>query len=186
MASRGREGGRKRGGAAKPKEGNLVGAAVKKASAPPVKRNNDLPEVTIRVQRKSTHHRTDFDRKMAALKRLSDQGKLFKQANPVARDTSITGGFKDRIIRKIHNKYVKNNKGSDAQKAKDREAAERMKQRVRDQNPDHVWELQLGGPDEVSNLKLMDADTNQDIGTQIRVQIMNLPDGTPIRIEVVD
>jgi hypothetical protein len=186
MAKPGPTGGRKRGGAAKPKAGNLVGAAVKKASAPPVKRNNNLPEVTIRVQRKSLHHRTDFDRKMAALKRLSDQEKLFKQANPVARDTSITGGFKDRIIRKIHNKWNKSDTGSAAQDARNRAAGDRMKQRVRDQNPDHVWELQLGGPDKVSNLKLMDADTNQDIGNQIRVQIMNLPDGTPIRIEVVD
>ncbi|MGW5556953.1 endonuclease [Micromonospora sp. NPDC003944] len=183
MASRGR----KRGGAAKPaKTGNLVSAAMKKAGAPPVRRDNSLPEVTIRVQRKSTYHRTDFDRKMAALKRLSDQGKLFKQANPVARDGSVTRGFKDRLIQRIHNKYIRDNKGSDTQRARDREAAERMMQRVRDQNPDHVWELQLGGPDEVSNLKLMHAVTNQDIGNQIRVQLMNLPDGTPIRIEVVD
>ncbi|GAA2711584.1 endonuclease [Actinoplanes palleronii] len=186
MARRPSTGTKRRGGVAKPGEGNLVSAAVKKASAPPVKRNNDLPEVTIRIERKSFHHRTDFDRKAAALKRLSDQGKLFKQANPLARDGSVTGGFKDRIIKKLYNKYVKNNTGSTEQKALDEAAFERMRQRVVSQNPDHVWELQLGGPDEVGNLKLMDARTNRDIGTQIRVQIMNLPDGTPIRIEVVD
>lgn len=49
-----------------------------------------------------------------------------------------------------------------------------------------MWELQLGGPDTVDNLKLLHGRTNTDIGSQIWGQIQNLPDGTPIRIEVVD
>lgn len=49
-------------------------------------------------------------------------------------------------------------------------------------NPDHVWELQLGGPDVASNLHILDAFTNQDIGRQIRQQIHALPDYTPLRI----
>ncbi|WP_157528846.1 hypothetical protein [Nocardia sp. NRRL S-836] len=47
-------------------------------------------------------------------------------------------------------------------------------------NPDHVWELQLGGPDAASNLHILHAVTNQDIGRQIR----SLPDYTPIRINI--
>jgi hypothetical protein len=51
-------------------------------------------------------------------------------------------------------------------------------------NPDHVWELQLGGPDDPSNLHILDAFTNQAIGRQIWQQIRNLADYTPIRINI--
>lgn len=51
--------------------------------------------------------------------------------------------------------------------------------------PDHVWELQLGGPDTASNLKFLDSYTNWDIGTQqIRPQIRNFETGTKIRIKI--
>lgn len=49
--------------------------------------------------------------------------------------------------------------------------------------PDHIWELQLGGPDTASNLRFLDSYTNWDIGTQqIRQQIKNLDVGTKIKI----
>jgi hypothetical protein len=51
-------------------------------------------------------------------------------------------------------------------------------------NPDHVWELQLGGPDDPSNLHILDAFTNQAIGRQIWQQIRSLADYTPIRINI--
>lgn len=51
--------------------------------------------------------------------------------------------------------------------------------------PDHVWELQLGGPDVASNLRFLDSYTNWHIGTQqIRPQIKNLPTGTKITIKI--
>ena len=51
--------------------------------------------------------------------------------------------------------------------------------------PDHVWELQLGGPDTTSNIRFLDSFTNWDIGTQqIRPQIRNLEIGTKIKIRV--
>ncbi|ANY67522.1 hypothetical protein BBD42_14345 [Paenibacillus sp. BIHB 4019] len=50
--------------------------------------------------------------------------------------------------------------------------------------PDHVWELQLGGPDTVKNLKFLDTFTNWHIGVkQIRPQIRDLPTGTKIKIK---
>ncbi|MET7950837.1 endonuclease [Micromonospora sp. NPDC005324] len=176
MPSRAPKSSKRRGDAGKPKGGKIVRAAVQKAAAKPVVRNNDLPEVTIKVQRKSTYARAQFDRKMNALKKLSDEGKLFKQANPVARDRTITDGYKDRIRQKIFDKYWPH----------DKKMTERLVQRLRKQQPDHVWELQLGGPDDVSNLKLLEGTTNREVGGQIWQQIRNLPDGTPIRIEVVD
>jgi hypothetical protein len=51
--------------------------------------------------------------------------------------------------------------------------------------PDHIWELQLGGPDVASNLRFLDAFTNTNIGMQqIWPQIRNLPVGTKIRIAI--
>lgn len=51
--------------------------------------------------------------------------------------------------------------------------------------PDHVWELQLGGPDNVKNLKFLDSFTNWHIGVkQIRPQIKDLPTGTKIKINI--
>ncbi|MFE9192918.1 endonuclease [Micromonospora sp. NPDC007208] len=176
MPSRAPKSSKKRGGAGKPRVGKGVRAAVKKAAAKPVVRNNDLPEVTIKVQRRPFHARGQFDRKMNALKKLSDEGKLFKQANPVGRDKKITADYKKRIRQKIFDKYWPH----------DKKMANALAARLRKQQPDHVWELQLGGADDVSNLKLLHGRTNWDVGGQIWHQIKNLPDGTPIRIEVVD
>ncbi|WP_410817059.1 hypothetical protein [Micromonospora sp. 050-3] len=175
----------RRGSAGKPRVGARVQGAVekpavtpsaKKPPAKPVVRNNDLSEVTITVQREPFHARAQFDRKMNALKKLSDEGKLFKQANPVARDKKITDDYKARIRQMIFDKYWPH----------DKEMANRLSARLSLQHPDHVWELQLGGADDVSNLKLLHGLTNVDIGKQIWQKIMKLPDGTPIRIEVVD
>ncbi|SIM86517.1 endonuclease [Micromonospora cremea] len=176
MPSRAPKSSKQRGNAAKPKVGKGVRAAVKKAAAKPVVRNNALPEVTIKVQRRPFHARGQFDRKMNALKKLSDEGKLFKQANPVARDKKITADYKKRIRQKIFDKYWPHDKAM----------ANKLAARLRNQQPDHVWELQLGGADDVSNLKLLHGRTNWDVGGQIWRQIKKLPDGTPIRIEVVD
>lgn len=68
----------------------------------------------------------------------------------------------------------------------DKETSRKLTDKLDTLDPDHVWELQLGGADDASNLRLLDADTNRDIGNQIWQQIRTLPDGTPIRIEVVD
>lgn len=57
---------------------------------------------------------------------------------------------------------------------------------MRCNQPDHVWELRLGGPDTRSNLKMLDTFTNWHIGTQqIWPQIRNLPVGTPIKIRIL-
>ncbi|MEE3920570.1 hypothetical protein V2I01_27060 [Micromonospora sp. BRA006-A] len=136
---------------------------------------SEPPTKVVRVERRDFHATAQFRRKMAALKKLSDSGKLYKATNPVQRDKSITDGYKDRIRQKIWDKYWPH----------DKDLANRLSQRLSDYHPDHVWELQLGGPDTVDNLKLLHGRTNTDIGSQIWGQIQNLPDGTPIRIEVV-
>lgn len=191
MPSPAPKGGKTRGGAAKPaRVGKLVTAAVQKATkppkprkppAPPVSRNNNLPEFTVKIKRDASYKRGPFDRKMRALKKLSDEGKLFKQANPVKRNSDLTKGYKNRVRQKIFDKYWQ----PDSPES-DKKFARKLVERLDKLDPDHVWELQLGGDDTASNLRLLDSHTNQHVGRKIWEQIRSLPDGTPIRIEVVD
>ncbi|SCF08814.1 hypothetical protein GA0070607_5377 [Micromonospora coriariae] len=170
---------RARGAAAKPAAGKIVRKAVQKLDKPIVRvtgPDHSLPTKVIQVQRRDFHATSQFRRKMAALKKLSDEGKLYKATNPVERDKNLTDGYKERIRQKIWDKYWPH----------DKDLANRLSERLSSYHPDHVWELQLGGPDTVDNLKLLHGRTNTDIGSQIWGQIQTLPDGTPIRIEVVD
>lgn len=67
----------------------------------------------------------------------------------------------------------------------DPEFAEETAQAARTMQPDHVNELQTGGPDAWRNLRMLDRTTNFQIGTQqIRPQIRDLPDGNPIDIDI--
>lgn len=49
------------------------------------------------------------------------------------------------------------------------------------QDVDHTIELQLGGLDNVSNMKGLDSSVNRSFGRQIQNQIKDLPAGTQIR-----
>jgi hypothetical protein len=129
-------------------------------------------EVTVRWQ--PGMPKAEFNRKAAELQALSDAGKLFKAPNPVSRDSSVTGKYKADLIRRVYDQYGKTNPGF----------ADALKSRILTRmDPDHVWELQLGGPDVSSNLRMLDRFTNQQIGMrQIWPQIRSLPDHTPIKI----
>lgn len=118
----------------------------------------------------------EFAQKAADLQRLGDEGRLFKAANPVARDPAIAAKFRQDMIDRIWSQYGQRNP----------EFARQLIDRVtRRMSPDHIWELQLGGLDAASNLRFLDRFTNWHIGTQqIRPQIRDLPVGTPIRIQI--
>ena len=122
--------------------------------------------------------KTEFAKKAAALQRLSDEGELYKASNPVDRDPNITKNYRQDMIDRIYRQYNEQNP----------EFSDKLIDRVtRRMSPDHVHELQLGGPDTPENLKFLDRYTNTQIGTrQIWPQIRNLPDGTPVRIEVIN
>ncbi len=45
---------------------------------------------------------------------------------------------------------------------------------------DHLHELQLGGIDNVGNMRMIDKGVNRSIGSQIMHQIKNLQNGTQI------
>ncbi|WP_051581826.1 hypothetical protein, partial [Pseudonocardia acaciae] len=120
--------------------------------------------------------KTEFNDKAEDLARLSAEGKTFKAPNPVPRDRSVPEGYRQDLINRIWRQYSERN----------REFADRLVERVtKRMEADHVHELQLGGPDTRSNLRMLDGFTNRQIGMrQIRPQIAKLPDGTPIRIKV--
>jgi hypothetical protein len=119
--------------------------------------------------------KSQFNLKASELQDLSDNGALFKAPNPVPRDTSLTNAYKEDLIRRVYNQFGAINP----------DFAESLRTRILTQmNPDHVWELQLGSPDDPSNLHILDGFTNQTIGTQIWGQIRGLPDYTPIRIGI--
>jgi 5-methylcytosine-specific restriction endonuclease McrA len=45
---------------------------------------------------------------------------------------------------------------------------------------DHIQDLQLGGSDEVWNMRGLDRSVNRSMGSQIQQKIKNLPEGTKI------
>ncbi|WP_167881626.1 polymorphic toxin type 15 domain-containing protein [Leptospira wolffii] len=51
---------------------------------------------------------------------------------------------------------------------------------VKGKNVDHIVDLQLGGPDAVQNMQLLDESVNKSLGSQIMHRIKNLTEGTPI------
>ncbi|MEY2247972.1 ricin-type beta-trefoil lectin domain protein [Streptomyces sp. BF23-18] len=141
-----------------------------------VHNTNDGCPVNVTVQWQPGMPKSQFNMKAAALQDLSDRGLLFKAPNPVARDSSITNNYKADLIRRVFDQFGATNP----------EFAATLRTRILTQmNPDHVWELQLGGPDAASNLHILDAFTNQEIGLrQIWPQIRGLPDYTPIAITI--
>ncbi|MEU8934927.1 ricin-type beta-trefoil lectin domain protein [Streptomyces sp. NPDC048409] len=140
-----------------------------------VHNTNDGCPVNVTVRWQPGMPKSQFNLKASALQDLSDQGVLVKAPNPVARDSSITNKYKANLIARVFDQFGATNP----------EFAASLRTRILTQmNPDHVWELQLSGPDDASNLHILDAFTNQDIGRQIWGQIRGLPDGTPIGISI--
>ncbi|MFQ3559309.1 ricin-type beta-trefoil lectin domain protein [Streptomyces gramineus] len=140
-----------------------------------VHNTDDACPVNVTVRWQPGMPKSQFNLKAAALQDLSDQGVLLKAPNPVARDSSITNKYKANLIGRVFDQFGATNP----------EFAASLRTRILTQmNPDHVWELQLSGPDDASNLHILDAFTNQDIGRQIWGQIRGLPDYTPISISI--
>ncbi|WP_308460799.1 DNRLRE domain-containing protein [Streptomyces sp. Ru71] len=134
----------------------------------------DPVEVTVRYQEGMS--KTEFAKKAQALQKLGDEGALFKAPNPVARNSAVTKNYKGDLIRRVYDQYGSTNP----------EFADKLKDRILNRmDPDHVHELQLGGPDTADNLKMLDRFTNWHVGTQqIWPQIKNLDDFTPIKIRI--
>jgi YD repeat-containing protein len=133
--------------------------------------------VNIRLRFEQGMQRQGFNNKTQSLQTLSDSGVLFKAANPVTRDRTIADAYRQDLIKRIWTQYGTNNP----------QFANRLIDRVTDRNRmhiDHPWDLQLGGMDVTSNMKMLHSFTNEALGRQVWNQIRNLPTGTPITITI--
>jgi hypothetical protein len=114
-----------------------------------------------------------FKRKALALQALGEQGLLVKAEGKVQRDPSVTRQYKRDLTKRVERMYGTSNPG----------LARHLQDRIRTMSPDHVWELQFGGPDMRANLKMLDSRVNKEFGFhQIRPQIRHLAPGTKIRV----
>ncbi|NKZ05960.1 hypothetical protein [Actinomadura latina] len=143
-------------------------------------RHGPKKPVTIELRHAPGMPKAEFRRKANALKKLGDEGKLFKAHNPVRpRDRSRSTAHQQDLIRRIHEQYGRRNP----------ELSRSLIRRITDGSMqlDHRHELQLAGPDLRNNLRYLDTFTNHHVGSrQIRPQIRDLPDGTPIRIRIIE
>ncbi|TYB46902.1 hypothetical protein [Actinomadura chibensis] len=143
------------------------------------RRHGPKKPVTIELRHVPGMPKHQFMRKAEALKKLGDENKLFKAHSPLPprnRDRAVR--HQQDLIRRIHEQYGERNP----------ELSRRLIRRITDGSMqlDHRHELQLGGADLRSNLRYLDSFTNHHVGSvQIRPQIRNLPDGTPIRIRII-
>lgn len=113
-------------------------------------------------------------RKAKQLFATGEKGLLERAANPVARDRGVTRRYRRALVRKIEAQYRAVNPGF----------ADRLIARVeREMQPDHIWELQLRGPDTSANLRMLHTFTNFHFGVrQLRPQLRAIEPGTTIRI----
>lgn len=133
---------------------------------------------TVELRHVAGMPKAQFRRKAMALRKLGDEGKLFKAINPVRpRSGTRRVAHQQDLIRRIHEQYGQRNPG----------LSRRLIGRITDGSMqlDHVNELQTAGADLRHNLRYLDSFTNREIGTQIRQQVMHLDDGTPIRIRII-
>ncbi|MFP3962622.1 hypothetical protein SMC26_09860 [Actinomadura fulvescens] len=143
------------------------------------RRHGPQRPVTIDLRHEPGMPKAEFLRKARALQRLGDDGNLFKAINPVRpRDGTRRVAHQQDLIRRIHQQYGTRNP------ALSRRLIDRITDPTRMQL-DHVNELQTAGADLRNNLRYLDSFTNGRVGTQIRQQIRNLPDGTPLRINII-
>jgi hypothetical protein len=135
--------------------------------------------VTIELRYEARMPKAQFRRKARALQKLGDEGRLFKAPNPVrTRDRTRAVAHQQDLIRRIHAQYGVRNPA----------LSRRLIQRITDGSMqlDHVNELQTAGADLRSNMRYLNTFVNSRMGTQIRQQLLHLPDGTPIRIRIIE
>ncbi|MEU7803334.1 hypothetical protein AB0J14_17425 [Micromonospora arborensis] len=161
----------------------------------------------LRLKYRPDFDKRDFDRKARDLVRLGQEGKLSKAksdrtSNSVydrkaGKSRTRTNIFRERVIRRLTkdgkltqqhgtretNKYLANKSLVDRLYYPQRKQPTAVGQGL---DPDHIQELQLDGEDAYDNLRLMDAWTNRQIGSDISVALRDVPEGHPIIVKWID
>lgn len=114
-----------------------------------------------------------FERKLNQLAQLSRDGKLVRTTG-YKRNSNLTKKYKQDVIDRVKRRYEK----------RDPTGTQRLIDRIKRMDPDHRHDLQLGGPDARSNLKMLDTTSNKSIGALVRARMskMGIGPGTQIRI----
>ncbi|MFJ1616822.1 hypothetical protein ACIODT_25580 [Streptomyces sp. NPDC088251] len=156
--------------------GAAIGCGAAAGGVPVLVHNdNEVCPTSITVSWGPGMPKSQFKLKADALKQLGDEGKLVKAPNSLPARAGIEKGYKQDFFKRVYAQF--NDKNPEF-------VAATCRRIFGDMNPDHVWELQLGGPDIRSNLHMLDATTSQAIGGQIRQQVMHLPDYSPISVNI--
>ncbi|MFI9506937.1 hypothetical protein [Nocardia sp. NPDC052566] len=169
-------------------------------SRDPVPTMNADGSYTIRLERKDHWSKKDFRRKVAVLKRASDDGRLSRKPDSVAARggnsqstlrTKFKKGIEDDFnaeIRNIERRYQRKSitqTERDTLRAEAEALRDRRLERFKTKEMDHLQELQLNGADDIGNLGPIENITNHGLGQQIRNQLANVPDGAKVVIEVL-
>ncbi len=135
-------------------------------------------EVTITLRRMPDMPVHQFNKKARALQELGEQGALIKAPFSAKRASGLPKRFKKDVIRRIKRQYGWRNP----------EFSRRLCHRIQNGfDVDHVWDLQLGGPDIATNMTMLHNSVNKHLGLhQIWPQIRQLFPGTKIRIRIAE
>ena len=168
-------------------------------------------EAVLYLQNRGDFHAADFRRKAKDLEQLSQDDALYKsdpdrgtvyhkQADGFGREPgkrTITNVFRDRVIARLS----KTGKPTANDRPGPRPVRSEANKTLLDKlyagkgtvrkagdavDPDHIHELQLKGKDAHSNLRLMDAWTNREMGRDISVALRNVPPGTRVIVRLVE
>jgi hypothetical protein len=128
---------------------------------------NSALKSNVTLEYKQWMDRRQFVNKAHALKNLANRNKLFK--NQSIRNQNITSSYRKNLIKRGRKMW---GKGS--------ERMNKIENLLDKMEADHVHELQLGGADCLSGLRMLEKSINRSIGAKIRQQIKSLPNGTRI------
>lgn len=132
-------------------------------------------KVTLTIRYKDNLNPRDFERKTKALQDLAERGKLAKAPTPVSKDPYLRRKYRNNIEKRIKKKYANNP-----------QKKESLLKKLQTMDVDHQNEAQTMGLDDFSNFWLLDSETNQEIGRQLRKEIKDLDDFTRIDEIIVE
>ncbi len=129
----------------------------------------NISDVTIEISHNKGSLKGNIE-KVKELNSLASAGKLQK-TKVGDRKSALIKDYRKQLNKKIERQYGKKNPKFTQQ------LLNRMKKEI---DIDHIHELQLGGMDVLSNLRIRERAVNRSIGSQIQGQIKKLQEGTKI------
>ncbi len=147
--------------APKPAKDMTQGDLTKITSKPPVTKEG----IQLEIKYKDGMNKKDFDRKVTGLQKGVQDGK-FESIVPTkisdAERRKITRDYRKTVIEKVNGIYKDNP-----------EAKSNALSRLKQSDIDHTIDLQLGGQNNMSNLRALDKIVNRSVGTQVQKQMSN-------------